>query len=210
MQWVLHFGMSPADSRNASADFQALLMPQLDAAYRTAYRLSGNPLDAEDLVQEASLLAWRGFGSFEAGTNFRAWFFRILTNAFYSRYRKARREGQPVELEEVPELYLWRQSSAAGLNDVLQDPAAALLARLDAEEVNAAIAALPEEYRMVAALYFMDDLPYQEIADMLGVPIGTVRSRLHRARRLLQRALWETAVERGVVSTPTPGEGSDE
>ena len=192
--------MLPADSRTASADFQALLMPLLDAAYRTAYRLSGNAGDAEDLVQDASLLAWRGFGSFEAGTNFRAWFFRILTNAFYSRYRKTRREGRAVELEEVPELYLWRQSSVAGLSDVLQDPAAALLARLDAEEVNAAIAALPEEYRVVAALYFMDDLPYQEIAEMLGIPIGTVRSRLHRARRQLQRALWKTAVERGLVS----------
>ncbi len=192
--------MPRADSRNASADFQALLMPLLDAAYRTAYRLSGNAGDAEDLVQEASLLAWRGFDSFEAGTNFRGWFFRILTNAFYSRYRKARREGQSVELDEVPELYLWRQSSAAGLNDVLEDPATALLARLDGEEVNAAIAALPEEYRVVAALYFMDDLPYQEIADMLGIPIGTVRSRLHRARRQLQRALWETAVEHGLVS----------
>jgi RNA polymerase sigma-70 factor (ECF subfamily) len=202
--------MSPADSRSASADFQALLMPLLDAAYRTAYRLSGNAGDAEDLVQDASLLAWRGFGSFEAGTNFRAWFFRILTNAFYSRYRKTRREGQAVELEDVPELYLWRQSSVAGLNDVLRDPAAALLARLDAEEVNAAIAALPEEYRVVAALYFMDDLPYQEIADMLGVPIGTVRSRLHRARRQLQRALWETAVERGLVSARPVGETSDD
>lgn len=199
--------MPKLDSRTASADFQALLMPLLDAAYRTAYRLSGNAGDAEDLVQDASLLAWRGFASFEAGTNFRAWFFRILSNAFYSRYRKTRREGQAVELEEVPELYLWRQSSAAGLNDVLQDPAAALLARLDAEEVNAAIAALPEEYRMVAALYFMDDLPYQEIADMLGIPIGTVRSRLHRARRQLQRALWETAVERGLVSA-RPEEGT--
>jgi RNA polymerase sigma-70 factor (ECF subfamily) len=202
--------MPKSDSGTASADFQALLMPLLDAAYRTAYRLSGNAGDAEDLVQDASLLAWRGFGSFEAGTNFRAWFFRILTNAFYSRYRKARREGQAVELEEVPELYLWRQSSAAGLNDVLQDPAAALLARLDAEEVNAAIAALPEEYRMVAALYFMDDLPYQEIAEMLGIPIGTVRSRLHRARRLLQRALWETAVERGLVSARPEEEVPDD
>lgn len=189
----------PAGSGSASADFDVLLRPLLDAAYRTAYRLTGNAGDAEDLVQDASLLAWRGFRSFEAGTNFRAWFFRILTNAFYSRYRKARREGPAVELEEVPELYLWSQGSASGWNDVLRDPATALLARLDAEEVNAAIAALPEEYRVVAALYFMDDLPYQEIADMLGVPIGTVRSRLHRARRLLQRALWDAAVQRGLV-----------
>jgi RNA polymerase sigma-70 factor (ECF subfamily) len=196
----------PAAPGGASADFEALLKPLLDAAYRTAYRLSGNAGDAEDLVQEAALLAWRGFGSFEGGTNFRAWFFRILTNGFYSRYRKTRREGQAVELEEVPELYLWRQSSAAGLNDVLQDPATALLARLEGEEVNAAIAALPEEYRVVAALYFVDDLPYQEIADTLGVPIGTVRSRLHRARRQLQRALWDTAVERGLVPVRPAGE----
>ncbi len=188
------------------AAFEALLHPLLEPAYRTAYRLTGNSSDSEDLVQDAALLAWKGFGSFEPGTNFRAWFFRILANAFYSKYRKGRREGAAVALTDVPELYLWRRSADLGLADVLDDPAAALLARLDSDKVNAAIAALPEEYRMVAALYFIEDLSYQEIAEMLGVPIGTVRSRLHRARRQLQRALWSLAVEQGVV----PGGNEEE
>jgi RNA polymerase sigma-70 factor (ECF subfamily) len=187
------------DSPASPAAFEALLHPLLEPAYRTAYRLTGNPSDSEDLVQDTALLAWKGFGSFEPGTNFRAWFFRILANAFYSKYRKARREGATVDLADVPELYLWKRSADLGLSDVLDDPAAALLARLDSEQVNAAIAALPEEYRMVAALYFIEDLTYQEIAEMLGIPIGTVRSRLHRARRHLQRALWNVAVEQGVV-----------
>ena len=181
-------------------EFEALLLPHLDAAYRAAYRMLGNPAEAEDLVQEASLLAWRGFGSFEAGTNFRAWFLRIVTNAFLSRYRKSRRDGQPVDIDEVPELYLWRKLAAAGLDGMLEDPVGALLAKLDGERINSAIAALPQEYRVVAALYFGEDLSYQEIAAVIGVPLGTVRSRLFRARRHLQRSLWDMGVERGLVT----------
>ena len=183
-------------------EFEALLRPQLEGAYRAAYRMAGSAPEAEDLVQEASLSAWRGFGSFEPGTNFRGWFLRIVTNAFVSRYRKSRREGQPVSIDEVPELYLWRKCAAAGLDSVLEDPAGTFLARLDGERINAAIAALPEEYRVVAALYFTEDLSYQEIARMSGIPIGTVRSRLFRARRHLQRSLWDLGVELGLVAEP--------
>jgi RNA polymerase sigma-70 factor (ECF subfamily) len=183
-------------------EFEALLRPQLEAAYRAAYRMTGRAAEAEDLVQEASLLAWRGFGSFETGTNFRGWLLRIVTNAFLSRYRKTRRQGQSVPIDEVPELYLWRKCAAANLDGMLEDPAGTLLASLDGERINGAIAALPEEYRVVAALYFMEDLSYQEIAAMIGVPIGTVRSRLFRARRHLQRSLWDLGVELGIVVTP--------
>jgi len=183
-------------------EFEALLRPQLESAYRLAYRLTGSAADAEDLVQEASLSAWRGFGSFEPGTNFPAWFYRILTNAFVSRYRKSRRQGQTMALDEVPELYLWSQSAEAGREDVLADPAETLVARMDAERINAAITALPDEYRVVAALYFVEDLSYQEIAGMASIPIGTVRSRLFRARRRLQAALWEAALELGLVAEP--------
>lgn len=197
---------APSTEPDPAPLFQALLLPLLDSAYRAAYRLAGNAADAEDLVQDASLLAWRGFDSFEPGTNFRGWFFRILTNAFYSRCRKRRREGTPVELEAVPELYLWRQSAAAGRSDVLIDPAGTLLSKLDSERVNAAIAALPEEYRIVASLSFLDAFSYQEIATMAGIPVGTVRSRLHRARRQLQKSLWDAAVEDGLVS---PGAGKE-
>ena len=182
-----------------SASLEELLTPLLDAAYGTALRLTRNQADAEDLVQEAAYLATRGFGQFRSGSNFRAWFFRILTNRFYSRYRKRKREGEQVELEDTPELYLYSQTTAAGLHAQTEDPASLLLDRLDSEAVAQAIESLPEEYRMVAMLYFVQDCQYQEIAEMLEIPVGTVRSRLHRGRRLLQKALWSIAMERGII-----------
>lgn len=179
--------------------FEALLTPLLGPAYGAALHLTRNPADAEDLVQEAALLACRGFGSFEQGTNFKAWFFRILANCFYSKYRKRKREGTVVELEDTPELYLYCQTAAVGLHRQTDDPATVVMGKLDTEQVSAAIDALPEEYRVVATMYFMQDFSYQEIADMLGIPVGTVRSRLHRGRHMLQKALWQIAQERGIV-----------
>lgn len=186
-----------------TSDFEALLSGVLDQAYGTALRLTGNTADAEDLVQDAALLAHRGFGGFTTGSNFRAWFYRIMLNRFYSNYRRDRRRGQPVTLDDAPELYLYTQAEAAGLAPS-PDTVQALIDRLDGELVEQALDQLPEEFRDAAMLYFMQDLSYQEIAEMLEVPIGTVRSRLHRARRMLQRELWQVAVERGI--TPA-GEG---
>ncbi len=179
--------------------FEALLAPLLTAAYGTALHLTRNAADAEDVVQEASLNAFRGFATFERDSNFRAWFFRILVNCVYSRHRKTRRHGVAVELEDSPELYLYCQTAAAGLHGMSEDPANALMSRLDEEAIREAVDALPTEYRVVATLYFMQDLQYQEIADMVGCPVGTVRSRLHRARRLLQKRLWRIAEERGIT-----------
>lgn len=187
----------------AGIGFEALLAGVLDQAYGTAMRLTGNAADAEDLVQDAALLAHRGFGSFTEGSNFRAWFYRILLNRFYSNYRRQRRAGVPVDLEDTPERYLAEQAEAAGLR-ANEDTASALVDRLDAEAIERALAELPDEFRTAATLYFMQDLPYQEIAEILNVPIGTIRSRLHRARRMLQRALWHLARERGIVGSPTP------
>ena len=145
------------------------------------------------------LLAFRAFGSFERGTNFKAWFFRILTNAFYSRHRRDKHEKANLSVEEVPPLYLYSRTTDAGMLGPDGDPAAAILDRFDSERVEEALDRLPEEYRTVATLYFVDDLAYQQIAEVLACPIGTVRSRLHRARRMLQKALWDIAVERGIV-----------
>ncbi len=192
-------------------EFASLLEPLLAAAYGTALRFTRNHAEAEDLVQDAALLAYRGFGTFQRGSNFRAWFFRILTNAFYSRYRRQRRQGVEVELEDAPELYLYEQTEALGLHARSADPAAELMARLDAEAVGRAIDALPDEYRVAATLYFLQDLAYHEIAAILEVPVGTVRSRLHRGRRLLQQALWQVAEEGGIVrALATPTEAPDE
>lgn len=174
-------------------------------AYGMAYNLTGNAADAEDLLQEAALLAFRGFDSFEKGTNFKGWFYRILTNAYISRYRRRKRAGEQVDIDDVPDLFLYRRSVDAGLTPDAPDPATALLDRLGVDEIRAALDRLPDEYRMAAVLYFMEDLSYQEIADALDIPVGTVRSRLHRGRKLLQRELWREAVERGIVSSGVGG-----
>lgn len=191
----------PDVSDRREADLESLLLPQLDTAYGLAMRLTRNAADAEDLVQEAALLACRGFRTFEPGSSFRAWFLRILTNCFYSKYRKRRREGTVVELEDTPELYLYCQTAALGVHTQLQDPAGAFMERLDAQAVVEALESLPDEYRVVASLYFIQDMAYQDIARTLEIPIGTVRSRLHRGRRMLQRALWRIGQDRGVTAS---------
>ncbi len=182
----------------AADPFEDLLLPLLGSAYNTALRLTRNETDAEDLVQEAALFASRGFRSFQAGTNFKAWFFRILTNAYFSKYRQERRRGPSVSLEDTPGLYLFSQAAAFGLHSQSEDPAGDLVGKLDSEQVIAAMDGLPEEYRVVATLYFVNDLTYEDIAISLDIPIGTVRSRLHRGRRMLQRALWQLAHDLGI------------
>lgn len=180
--------------------FGALLEPVLPLAYGYALRLARQPDDAQDLVQEAALLAFRGFDGFTPGTNFKAWYLRILTNCFYAKYRKQRRAPMTVDLEDAPPLYLMTMSGEAGLFTRYDDPAEALVSRLGVEAVADAIAALPEEFRVVTTLFFLEDQSYQEIAAILDCPLGTVRSRLHRGRRMLQKVLWHLAAERGIVS----------
>jgi RNA polymerase sigma-70 factor (ECF subfamily) len=186
------------DTISVQAEFEALFSPILQMAYGTAVRLTRNRTDADDLVQDAALLAYRAFGSFQRGTNFKAWFFRILTNAFYSRHRKEKHEKGNVSTDDVPALYLYNKVTEGGLGGSDRDPASAIMDRLDADRVGEALDTLPEEYRAVATLYFIDDLSYQQIAGVLQCPVGTVRSRLHRGRRMLQKALWDVAMERGI------------
>ncbi len=183
----------------AQVEFEALFSPIFQMAYGTAVRLTRNRTEAEDLVQDAALLAYRAFGTFQRGTNFKAWFFRILTNAFYSRHRKDKHEKANLSTEDVPALYLYGKTAEAGLHGRESDPASAIMDQLDTEQVSEALDALPAEYRMVATLYFIEDFSYQQIAEVLECPVGTVRSRLHRGRRMLQKALWDVAVERGIV-----------
>ncbi len=182
----------------AADPFEDQLLPLLGSAYHTALRLTRNPADAEDLVQEAALLASRGFRSFQTGTNFKAWFYRILTNAYFSKYRQQRRRGPSVSLDDTPELFLFGQAAALGMLSQSEDPAGDLVGKLDAEQVTEAVDRLPEEYRVVATLYFINDMTYQDIASALEIPIGTVRSRLHRGRRMLQRSLWQLAQDHGI------------
>jgi RNA polymerase sigma-70 factor (ECF subfamily) len=200
----------PAKERGAppdAAEFDALLLAVLAPAYGYALRLTRHRADAEDLVQEASLLACGASHSFEAGTNFKAWFFRILVRCFYARHRTAQRRPQTVELDDTPDIYLYGNSIRSGLPTSGDDPASLLLDRLGTERVVEAISHLPTEYGVVCTLYFMEDFAYHEIAEVLEVPVGTVRSRLHRGRKMLQKALWTLAQEAGVVSAMMRQEG---
>ena len=187
------------DPTRVQVEFEELLSPILAMAYGTAVRLTRDRTEAEDLIQDAALSAYRAFASFQQGTNFKAWFFRILTNAFYSRHRKDKHEKANFSTEDLPALYLYSKTAEAGLHGRGSDPAAAFMDKLDTEQVGAALDELPEEYRVVATLYFIEDFSYQQIAGVLGCPVGTVRSRLHRGRRMLQKTLWDVAVERGIV-----------
>ncbi|HUF36514.1 MAG TPA: sigma-70 family RNA polymerase sigma factor [Gemmatimonadales bacterium] len=183
------------------AEFEALFNPLLPMAFGTAMRLTRNHAEAEDLVQDAALLAYKGFGSFERDTNFKAWFFRILTNAFYSRHGKEKHERANLSTEDVPALSLSARTAEAGMQGGEADPAASIMDRIDTEQVAAALDSLPTEYRVVATLYFIEDFSYQQIAEVVGCPVGTARSRLHRGRRMLQKALWQIAEERGITAS---------
>jgi RNA polymerase sigma-70 factor (ECF subfamily) len=186
-------------------EFEVLLMQSLDAAYRLAFRLTGDKQDAEDLVQEAALRAFRFRDSFQKGTSFKAWLYKIVINNFYTSTRRKRGTTTSLDdLSDATEIFLYSRSAAAGLLRPDADPAAVAIARMAEDDVARALASLPEEFRTVATLYFIDDLSYQEIADILGVPIGTVRSRLHRGRHMLQKQLWTVAEELGIVPTPAP------
>jgi RNA polymerase sigma-70 factor, ECF subfamily len=182
-----------------AATFESLFSSVARSAFGVAVRLSRNQADAEDLVQEAALLAYRAFDSFVVGTNFRAWFLKILTNCYYSKVRRERSRPVTSDLDDTPDLYLYARSGQAGFPTGGPDPAALLLDKLGTERIAAAMARLPDEYRVVSTLYFMDDLSYEEIAQVLECPVGTVRSRLHRGRKMLQKALWRIAEEDGIV-----------
>ena len=190
------------NTESPAARFESHLTPILTAASGVALHMTRHGGDAEDLVQEAALHAFRAFDSFQEGTNFKAWFFRILTNLFINAYRRRQREpgiDTLSDLEDAPALYLFKRTQEMGMQTWASDPAALVLEKFEAEQVCRAIAALPEDYRVVSALYFMEEFSYQEIAEMVGCPVGTVRSRPHRGRRMLQKALWQIAEQQGIV-----------
>lgn len=185
------------DTTKTQIEFEALLTPVLPAAYRAALHFTRTPADAEDAVQQASLQAWRAFATFEGGTNFRAWFLCIVTNVCRSEFRRQSRTPLAMAFDDPG-------TEGLPLSEILADesgltPEARTVQHLDAAEIQGALLSLPEEYRTVATLYFVDDLSYQEIADVVQRPIGTVRSRLHRGRKLLMQKLWALAEERGIV-----------
>lgn len=201
---------SPASwSPQSRTTFESLLSPLLTPAYRLACSLTRDGAEADDLLQDAALQAYRGFHSFTPGTNFKAWFYRILTHRHFYRHREARRRPVVTELEDSPDLYLYARTAEAGLHAASDDPAALLMSKMTAEQIRAAIAELPDEFRVVVSLHFVEEMAYQDIAEVVGCPVGTVRSRLHRGRKMLQKKLWRIAQEAGIVGELTAsGDGS--
>ena len=180
--------------------FEAELSPVLSKAYAVAFRLAGNRDDAHDLVQDAAIQAFRAFDSYQSGTNFKAWFTRILVNRFLNLKRAEQRRPPTVSIDEAEDFFLFQQAKNRKMLARGSDPAAALTAKLDRQLIADALLELPPEFRAVATLYLVEDYSYEEIARLLDVPIGTVRSRLHRGRKLLQKSLWELARERNVIA----------
>lgn len=176
--------------------FEAEALPHLDALYRTARRLTRNDQAAEDLVQDTLERAYTHYDRFQPGTNMRAWLFRILSNLAISQYR--RRSSAPAieSLDDGEEFSLYDQLVEGG--DTGSDVEARVLDLLGEESIRAAIEALPIEFRMVVLLADVEGFAYKEIADILGIPRGTVMSRLFRGRRLLQRSLWDQAQAAGI------------
>ena len=178
--------------------------PQL---YGAAMRMTRNPADAEDLVQETFLKAYRAYHTFTEGTNLKAWLYRILTNTYINRYRKLSRRPKEVDLGEVEDLYLYRKVSTAGTRQASRSAEEEVLSGFVDSDVKQAIEALPENFRLPVLLADVEGFSYKEISEIMDVPIGTVMSRLHRGRKALQKALWEFASERGLTG---PSEDTDE
>jgi RNA polymerase sigma-70 factor (ECF subfamily) len=181
------------------ADFAAQAMPHMGSLYSGALRMTRNPADAEDLVQETYLKAYRGFGGFQEGTNLKAWLYRILTNTFINNYRAKKRRPDESDLDEVEDLYLYRRLGGLEAAEAGRSAEDELLDHVTDIEVKEALESLPEQFRVAVLLADVEGFSYKEIAEILDVPIGTVMSRLHRGRKGLQKRLYEYAVERGLT-----------
>jgi RNA polymerase sigma-70 factor, ECF subfamily len=189
------------------ATFSEQAMPLMDGLYGAALRMTRNPADAEDLVQETYLKAYRAFHTFQQGTNLKAWLYRILTNTYINTYRAKKRRPDETDLDEVEDLYLYRR--LGGLEGATAGRSAEeeLLEHLTSDEVKEALEALPEQFRMAVLLADVEGFAYKEIAEILDIPIGTVMSRLHRGRKAMQKQLYEFGKQRNLVPyevEPTP------
>ena len=182
------------------ATFSDLAMPFMGPLYSAALRMTRNPADAEDLVQETYLRAYRAFDSFQEGTNLKAWLYRILTNTYINQYRAAKRRPEQTDIEDVEDLYLYRRLGGLEAAVAGRSPEAEVLEGIPDDEVKEALESLPEQFRMAVLLADVEGFAYKEIAEILDIPIGTVMSRLHRGRKQLQKRLWEYAVERGLAT----------
>ena len=198
-------------ARSLRQEFEREALPHLQALYGTALRLTHDPREAEDLVQDTTLRAFRFFHRFERGTNVKAWLFKILHNTFINRYRRRLREQRVLEeIDRNDHYHLVAGSPTPGGGD----PERALSFRMLEGDVQRALAEVPPDFRMAVILADLEEFSYREIAEIMDCPVGTVMSRLFRGRRLLSRALHDYAVEQGIIkpasaAAPAGGEPAD-
>ena len=185
-----------AEDPELRSRFEREVLPLLPSLYPAALRMTRNPADAEDLVQETYLRAYRGFSGFREGTNLKAWMYRILTNTFINSYRKRQREPVTVQDDDIEDWFLYDRLGGTATEESAESE---VLERIPDEDIRGALEALPEGFRMAVWLADVEGFSYKEIAEILDIPIGTVMSRLHRGRRALEKALWERVRERGLV-----------
>lgn len=183
----------------AADPFETEALSFLDALYRTALRMTRSEAEAEDLVQETYIRAFRFRHQFTPGTNLKAWLFRILTNTFINQYRRKAARPDETELDDVEESILYRHMRDVSPGSASPDPEAELIDNTLSSEVKDALEALPEKFR-TTLLLDVEGFAYKEIAEMLDIPIGTVMSRLHRGRKFLQKRLYDLARDRGIVA----------
>src|SRR6266480_6026924 len=188
-----------ANSAPPSEDFEAGVLAQLDSLYRTALRMTNNPQEAEDLVQETMLKAFRFAHTYQPGTNLRAWLFRILNTSAINRYRRQASHPTTTSLPEGEDFYLYNRIKDLTGQELNIGAEEEVLSHYLDEDVYNALNELPPNFRMAVILADIEGLSYKEIAEALNIPIGTVMSRISRARRQLQRTLWQYAKDRGYV-----------
>lgn len=186
------------DSADLSRLFEEQAIPHTDALLRTALRMTRNAADADDLVQETMLKAYRFYGRFEQGTHIRAWLFKIMTNLYINRYRKQKRSPQELSIDDMEDFVLYNQMTQDGAYNSEQ-PDAQVFGDLFADRVREEINELPEEFRTVAVLAILEGFSYQEIAEIASLQLGTVKSRLFRGRKILQNRLADYARKEGLL-----------
>ncbi|NNN15511.1 MAG: sigma-70 family RNA polymerase sigma factor [Acidimicrobiaceae bacterium] len=175
-------------------------MQYVDALYAAAMRMTRSPADAEDLLQETFLKAYRGFGSFQEGTNLKAWLYRILTNTYINIYRAKKRRPELSDIEDFEDLYMYRRLGGLEAAAFGRSAEEEVLDSFTDQEVKDAIEALPEQFRLAVLLSDVEGFSYKEISEITEVPLGTVMSRLHRGRRALQKALVDSGMRRRLVA----------
>ncbi len=183
------------NTKKKHTEFEAEALPHMDVLYNFALRTTGNEDDARDLLQETYLKAYRFWDKYEKGTNIRAWLFRIMKNSYINRYRKETKEPDKVDYEDIENFYNTIRAESTDPNDLQEQ----LYGNLLGDEVTKALQSLPDDFRTVVILCDIEGLTYEEIAEFVECPIGTVRSRLHRGRKLLQAKLFEYAKQQGMI-----------